>query len=172
MSGCFKQGMQDVAKDKARGVTPHKDDKETEPIRCVTCSHTQHGSVICCTYASYYSWYFTLEFRRTVTLIVVRGKRWDENLHRPDLDYSEIYEDDVGQVPGMFCDISRTIYIWNRKQRSSYGRIAKVNCRCVAGITCWEIENFLPNQLDDGTCKTGILYMHTHVQYSYICICL
>ena len=26
--------MQDVAKDKARGVTPHKDEKEMEPIKC------------------------------------------------------------------------------------------------------------------------------------------
>ena len=31
-SCCF-QGMQDVAKDKARGVTPHKDEKEAEPIK-------------------------------------------------------------------------------------------------------------------------------------------
>lgn len=29
-----------------------------------------------------------------------RGKRWDEALERPNLDYSEIFDEDVGQVPG------------------------------------------------------------------------
>lgn len=29
-----------------------------------------------------------------------RGKRWDENLVKPQLDYSEIFEEDVGQIPG------------------------------------------------------------------------
>ena len=29
-----------------------------------------------------------------------RPKRWDEHLERPHLDYSEIFEEDVGQIPG------------------------------------------------------------------------
>ncbi|KAI8796832.1 protein flightless-1 [Biomphalaria glabrata] len=47
----------------------------------------------------------------------LKPKRWDENLHRPQLDYSEIFDEDVGQIPG---------------------------------LSCWEIENFLPNQVDEG----------------------
>ncbi|KAK7111739.1 protein flightless-1 homolog [Littorina saxatilis] len=47
----------------------------------------------------------------------VKPKRWDENLRRPHLDYSEIFEEDVGQIPG---------------------------------ISCWEIENFLPNLVEEG----------------------
>ena len=29
-----------------------------------------------------------------------RGKRWDEALERPDLDYRDIYDENVGQIPG------------------------------------------------------------------------
>ncbi|XP_076458808.1 protein flightless-1 homolog isoform X1 [Babylonia areolata] len=47
----------------------------------------------------------------------VKPKRWDEHLERPHLDYSEIFDEDVGQIPG---------------------------------ISCWEIENFLPNPVEDG----------------------
>ena len=28
----------------------------------------------------------------------VKAKRWDEALERPNLDYSEIFDEDVGQV--------------------------------------------------------------------------
>lgn len=30
-----------------------------------------------------------------------RPKRWDLILQRPDLDYSEIFSDDVGNLPGL-----------------------------------------------------------------------
>lgn len=46
----------------------------------------------------------------------VRAKRWDESLEKPPLDYSEIFEEDDGQIPG---------------------------------LTIWEIENFLPNKIDE-----------------------
>lgn len=45
-----------------------------------------------------------------------RPKRWDESLEKPPLDYSEIFDDDIGQIPG---------------------------------LTIWEIENFLPNLVDE-----------------------
>ena len=32
--------------------------------------------------------------------ILIRQKRWDEQLERPDLDYSEIFGSAVGQIPG------------------------------------------------------------------------
>jgi len=70
------KGMQQVAKDKAEGRTPHKEEK-AEPVK---------------------------------------AKRWDEALERPNLDYSEIFDEDVGQMPG---------------------------------LCCWEIENFLPNLIDE-----------------------
>ncbi|KAK7571791.1 hypothetical protein V9T40_014263 [Parthenolecanium corni] len=46
----------------------------------------------------------------------LKPKRWDESLEKPPLDYSEIFDDDIGQIPG---------------------------------LTIWEIENFLPNMVDD-----------------------
>lgn len=45
-----------------------------------------------------------------------RPKRWDESLEKPQLDYSELFDDDAGQMPG---------------------------------LTIWEIENFLPNQVEE-----------------------
>ncbi|CAH1794524.1 unnamed protein product [Owenia fusiformis] len=56
------------------------------------------------------------EEQKELKQAVIRGKRWDETLEKPDLDYSEIFDYDVGAIPG---------------------------------VTCWEIENFLPNQVDD-----------------------
>lgn len=48
----------------------------------------------------------------------LKPKRWDESLEKPPLDYSEFFEDDAGQIPG---------------------------------LAIWEIENFLPNQIDEVT---------------------
>ena len=31
----------------------------------------------------------------------IKPKRWDAELKRPDLDYSEIFSDDVGTLPGI-----------------------------------------------------------------------
>ncbi|XP_075220548.1 FLII actin remodeling protein isoform X2 [Lycorma delicatula] len=46
----------------------------------------------------------------------LKPKRWDESLEKPQLDYSELFEEDDGQTPG---------------------------------LTVWEIENFLPNQVEE-----------------------
>lgn len=46
----------------------------------------------------------------------LKPKRWDETLEKPPLDYSEFFDDDAGQIPG---------------------------------LTIWEIENFLPNQIEE-----------------------
>lgn len=46
----------------------------------------------------------------------LKPKRWDESLEKPPLDYSEIFDEDAGQIPG---------------------------------LTIWEIENFLPNQIEE-----------------------
>ncbi|XP_063216475.1 protein flightless-1 [Bacillus rossius redtenbacheri] len=46
----------------------------------------------------------------------LKPKRWDESLEKPPLDYSEIFDEDAGQIPG---------------------------------LTIWEIENFLPNQVEE-----------------------
>lgn len=50
------------------------------------------------------------------SLFLFRPKRWDESLEKPSLDYSEIFDEDAGQVPG---------------------------------LSVWEIENFLPNQIEE-----------------------
>lgn len=52
----------------------------------------------------------------TLNFHVARQKRWDEALERPPLNYTEFFDPDVGQIPG---------------------------------LTVWEIENFLPNQIED-----------------------
>uniref|UniRef100_A0AAQ4QXE9 FLII actin remodeling protein n=1 Tax=Gasterosteus aculeatus aculeatus TaxID=481459 RepID=A0AAQ4QXE9_GASAC len=46
----------------------------------------------------------------------LKVRRWDKSLEKPQLDYSEFYMEDVGQVPG---------------------------------VTVWQIENFVPMQVDD-----------------------
>ncbi|XP_049849364.1 protein flightless-1 [Schistocerca gregaria] len=55
----------------------------------------------------------TAEEAKAVSL---KPKRWDESLEKPPLDYSEIFDEDAGQIPG---------------------------------VTIWEIENFLPNQIEE-----------------------
>lgn len=34
---------------------------------------------------------------------LIRGKRWDEQLEKPKLDYSEFFDEDVGHIPGIVC---------------------------------------------------------------------
>uniref|UniRef100_A0A8D8S4Y6 Protein flightless-1 n=1 Tax=Cacopsylla melanoneura TaxID=428564 RepID=A0A8D8S4Y6_9HEMI len=46
----------------------------------------------------------------------LKPKRWDEVLEKPAVDYSELFDEDTGQIPG---------------------------------LTIWEIENFLPNQVEE-----------------------
>lgn len=47
---------------------------------------------------------------------VCRPKRWDEALEKPQLDYSDLFDDDAGRLPG---------------------------------LAIWEIENFVPNQVEE-----------------------
>ncbi|XP_054268551.1 protein flightless-1 [Macrosteles quadrilineatus] len=46
----------------------------------------------------------------------LKPKRWDEALEKPPINYSELFDEDAGQMPG---------------------------------LTIWEIENFLPNQVEE-----------------------
>jgi len=46
----------------------------------------------------------------------LRPKRWDESLEKPPIDYSDIFGEDEGQLPG---------------------------------LAVWEIENFLPNRVEE-----------------------
>lgn len=46
----------------------------------------------------------------------LKSKRWDKNLEKPPLNYSEFFTEDVGHIPG---------------------------------VTVWQIENFLPIQMDE-----------------------
>ncbi|XP_029638513.1 protein flightless-1 homolog isoform X1 [Octopus sinensis] len=47
---------------------------------------------------------------------LLKPKRFEDTLEKHQLDYSQIFDDDIGQIPG---------------------------------LTCWEMENFLPNQVED-----------------------
>nr|XP_015215598.1 PREDICTED: protein flightless-1 homolog [Lepisosteus oculatus] len=46
----------------------------------------------------------------------LKTRRWDKNLEKPQLDYSEFFMEDVGHIPG---------------------------------VTVWQIENFIPTQVDE-----------------------
>lgn len=68
----------------------------------------------------------------------LKSKRWDKNLEKPPLDYSEIFIEDVGQVPG---------------------------------VSVWQIENFLPVQVDEafhGKFYEADCYIVLKVKSSYI----
>lgn len=43
------------------------------------------------------------EARMRANDILKKGKKWDEQLEKPKLDYSDIFDDDIGQIPGVFC---------------------------------------------------------------------
>lgn len=49
-------------------------------------------------------------------VLFFRPKRWDEALEKPQLDYSDLFDDDAGRLPG---------------------------------LAIWEIENFVPNQVEE-----------------------
>ena len=34
---------------------------------------------------------------------LIKGKKWEEQLEKPKLDYSEFFEEDVGSIPGIVC---------------------------------------------------------------------
>ncbi len=34
---------------------------------------------------------------------LIKGKRWDEQLEKPNLDYRDFFDDDIGQIPGVVC---------------------------------------------------------------------
>lgn len=71
---------------------------------------------------------------RLVILLMCRPKRWDETLEKPPIDYSELFDEDAGQM---------------------------------AGLTVWEIENFLPNQVEEvahGKFYEGDCYIVLHTR--------
>jgi hypothetical protein len=55
----------------------------------------------------------------------LKPKKWDESLEKPPLDYSDIFDEEDGQLPGN---------------------------------TVWEIENFLPNKVDEVSCCSLVLF--------------
>lgn len=61
-------------------------------------------------------WSFTFANGANIVYHGFRPRKWVESLEKPTLDYSEFFEEDVGQIPG---------------------------------LTIWEIENFLPCQVDE-----------------------
>lgn len=66
--------------------------------------------------------------------MIGRPKRWDETLEKPPIDYSELFDEDAGQM---------------------------------VGLTIWEIENFLPNQVEEvahGKFYEGDCYIVLHTK--------
>lgn len=71
-----------------------------------------------------------------------KGRRWDKNLEKPQLDYSEFFLEDVGRVPG---------------------------------ITVWQIENFVPIQVDEtfiGKFYEADCYIVLKASMTYLKCCL
>lgn len=71
----------------------------------------------------------------------LKSKRWDKNLEKPPLDYSEIFTEDAGQIPG---------------------------------VSEWQIENFLPVQVDEafhGKFYEADCYIVLKVKFIYVAFC-
>lgn len=67
----------------------------------------------------------------TFAFIIYRAKRWDEALERPNLNYSELFDEDVGQVPGiMLCPVSDLNY----KTKNKYDSIDGFSFFWVVGL--------------------------------------
>lgn len=78
----------------------------------------------------------------------LKTRRWDKSLEKPQLDYSEYYIEDVGQVGHQASRLIsslipplRCIFYWNE--------IILVFFTQVPGLTVWQIENFVPLQIDE-----------------------
>ncbi|KAI5633666.1 gelsolin repeat domain-containing protein [Phthorimaea operculella] len=92
----------------------------------------------------------------------LKPKRWDESLEKPPLDYSEFFDEDTGQTPGLTVwEIENFIPApvdevrskrWDEsleKPPLDYSEFFDEDTGQTPGLTVWEIENFIPAPVDE-----------------------
>ena len=90
----------------------------------------------------------------------IKAKRWDEALEKPPLDYSEFFDDDVGQLPGLTVWEIENFYP-NQVEESAHGKFYEGDCYIIlqtfiddAGGLDWKIYFWIGEKatLDKRTC--------------------
>ena len=57
----------------------------------------------------------------------IKAKRWDEALEKPPLDYSEFFDEDVGQLPGLTIWEIENFYP-NQIEDAGHGKFYEGDC--------------------------------------------
>lgn len=91
---------------------------------------------------------------------LIKGKRWDEQLEKPKLDYSEFFEEDVGNIPGIVCyEIEK--FLPSPVEQSLNGKFYEGDCYIIlrtyiddTGNLNWQIYYWIGSQstLDKQAC--------------------
>ena len=91
---------------------------------------------------------------------LIKGKRWDEQLEKPKLDYSEFFEEDVGSIPGIVCyEIEK--FLPSPLDSSQNGKFYEGDCYIIlrtfiddTGNLSWQIYYWIGSQstLDKQAC--------------------
>ncbi|TRY63076.1 hypothetical protein TCAL_04910 [Tigriopus californicus] len=91
----------------------------------------------------------------------IKAKRWDEALEKPPLDYSEFFDEDVGQFPGLTVWEIENFYP-NQVDDSLHGKFYEGDCYIVLntfmdeqGSLNWKIHYWIGEEatLDKRTCS-------------------
>ena len=91
----------------------------------------------------------------------IKAKRWDEALEKPPLDYSEFFDEDVGQFPGLSVWEIENFYP-NQIEENAHGKFYEGDCYIVlqtfideAGGLDWKIYFWIGEKatLDKRTCS-------------------
>lgn len=94
--------------------------------------------------------------------LVLSKKRWDEQLERPDLDYSTIFPEEIGQFPGLTIWQIENFYPVMIEDSSYHGKFYEGDCYIVlhsemddAGNLSWQIYYWigLDASLDKKACS-------------------
>jgi hypothetical protein len=92
----------------------------------------------------------------------IKAKRWDEALEKPPLDYSEFFDEDVGQFPGITVWEIENFYPNQMEDTESYGKLYEGDCYIIlstvlddAGALDWKIFFWIGEKatLDKRTCS-------------------
>lgn len=73
----------------------------------------------------------------------LKTRRWDKSLEKPQLDYSEFFIEDVGQVTCV-C-----VWVYGQPVEFEQYKVEFFSFLQVPGVSVWQIENFIPIQVDE-----------------------
>lgn len=91
----------------------------------------------------------------------IKAKRWDEALEKPPLDYSEFFDEDVGQFPGLTVWEIENFYP-NQVEEAAFGKFYEGDCYIIlftflddGGALDWKIYFWIGEKatLDKRTCS-------------------